>query len=73
MADLAQRTGIKGKHFTTAGESLNDPRRSVLRRIAYVLIKKAQYLFYYTEGKQHVALTTIFPLYSHALEWSFRI
>ena len=47
---------LQSKHSKLAVPSLGSHERCILRRVASVLMNKALFLFYFTEGKQHVAL-----------------
>jgi hypothetical protein len=49
---------LKGKTNILARESLQSNADCVARRVAFVLIKKALFTYYYIEGREHVALHT---------------
>ena len=53
--DIATRP-LKGKANTQARGSLVSNTDIVQRRIAYVVLRKALFLFYFVEGKEHIAV-----------------
>ena len=55
--DIATRI-LQGKTNQIARESLISATDFVSRRVAFVLLKKALFVYYYIEGKEHVAMHT---------------
>ena len=58
--DRAVRT-VHGKYNLIARDSLTSNVDFVTRRVALVVLKKALFLYYYVEGKQHIAMHTGLP------------